>query len=324
MKTIGIITSWLIGIMIACYAISGALLSDDILVKTETANVHQQAEFAAQGIDTIIVETISADIHLKPTDEAVIDATFKGTTSQPEEFRPTMRTEQAGSTLHIWIERPRTWVIGSENLDLDVTLPTILTTSVKSTSGDIDVGQELIDCEVSTVSGNIALATSSGSCTLASTSGDIDAAQLREATVKTISGNIDVVEASGTVKLDSTSGDVHITKARAGATIKTSSGNIDLFGASGQSRLESTSGDITAGYDAVNGDHYLESVSGNIDIRTVPQASFAVDARSISGDIRTSKALVVSVDEEHSLQGYVGNRGYTFTLKTTSGGIDIG
>lgn len=151
-----------------------------------------------------------------------------------------------------------------------------------SRSGDIRLENAAItgDCKLESMSGDVELRQlQAASLRVRTASGDTECAGLRadRAAIGAVSGDIDLTDALSTTALlcETTSGDVELTRAIAPDT-----------------RLSTASGDITLLLPRVEGgvDVRAESRSGDVKAPFHPagNARYAVQARSVSGDIEIS------------------------------------
>ncbi len=156
-----------------------------------------------------------------------------------------------------------------------------------------------------TVSGDINVdEISFNDITTNSTSGDIKINKALNATIKTISGDVEFNEL-GILEINTTSGEItgDITDK---ITARTISGDIKIDKINKYCQISTTSGEITISSLTLEKDSLLKSISG--DIRISKANSIYVDTSTISGD--------VNVDNDRHAK-------YELKVKTTSGDIDV-
>ncbi|MFC6083710.1 DUF4097 family beta strand repeat-containing protein [Sphaerisporangium aureirubrum] len=160
----------------------------------------------------------------------------------------------------------------------EVRLPRGSALRVRSKSAAVSVRGELEWVDHASVSGDLDM-DGCGKLTARTTSGDIRADYPDHATVQTVSGDIRLGRTE-TVTASTTSGDIHI----------------EDFGGTGQ--LTTVSGDITA-YATDAGHLTASATSGDITVKAPAElatsGALTVDARSISGDVRTPRPAPATV-----------------------------
>jgi DUF4097 and DUF4098 domain-containing protein YvlB len=166
---------------------------------------------------------------------------------------------------------------------------------------------------------------------LLSHSGNVSASGARaDVKAHSDSGNATLTDIAGTVEATAHSGDVSLQNATAQkAVLRTDSGNVGFEGDATELDMHASSGNVTG---KVTGAHKLSRValhsnSGNVTL-TVPNAfSATIQARTDSGNIRTSGALhaVRSVGGEgrSHRQFTMGDGSAQITLETNSGDVEV-
>ena len=185
--------------------------------------------------------------------------------------------------------------------------------SSKTTSGDLFVvGEVAEDVTIKTVSGDAQLGAVGGALTVQSVSGDasatsvggdvnakfvsgdlrLDAARAGHVTVQSISGDIAVfadVERDATIK--TVSGDVRFQSSIGGdLQVQTVSGDVFATRIGGSVTTKSVSGDVRI-ESVREGKATLQSVSGDIHLAVERGTSLDVDAGSVSGDLSSEVPL---------------------------------
>lgn len=145
---------------------------------------------------------------------------------------------------------------GRESVDVNIEVPAGTALDVKTISGDVECSSaEIAQLDFSSVSGDLKCAALHGSAQL-----------------KTVSGRLSCGPIQGSLQAKTTSGSVQTEAVH---------GSIDIATVSG-----SVSSCI-----AIPADVQTKTVSGDIVISIVPDLAVAVDARSISGKLRSTIAL---------------------------------
>lgn len=192
--------------------------------------------------------------------------------------------------------------------DIDVQWIHAENAQLTSTSGNITVNEMRGDLIMDATSGDLTVADITGNLELSGTSGNQE--------VGSIQGNLDMSSTSGDLEADSVVGDMEMS---------TVSGWQKVRGLSGEGSFSSTSGDIHVTIDVWNGNLFCESTSGSVEIALPQDSSFAFEAQSTSGGIRTSFDDELSFNKRHtSADGTVGGSSrYRIKVETTSGAIEV-
>lgn len=114
--------------------------------------------------------------------------------------------------------------------------------------------------------------------------------------ISTISGDVTVTGDYLQTHYNSVNGDMKITGACVSAQISTVSGDVEFLGAFDDMSAKSVSGDMRI-TTRRGGELALSSVSGDIDVVLASGLTIDIEAKSISGDLRSQIALD---QEEHS------------------------
>lgn len=197
--------------------------------------------------------------------------------------------------------------------------------SIRSISGDIEIGQiegRVVsrsvsgsvtvkgvgqDADVDSVSGDATVSDVSGRASVHSVSGDVDASHVTgDADAKTVSGDVRVRQVNGYIHAESVSGDIRISDSDP-TSVKAST----------------TSGDIHfAGSLSAGGRYDMKSHSGTIKVELPPASSFDIQASTFSGSIDTDFEIKVQGPiEKRKMAGVVGQGGPTLELRSFSGSI---
>lgn len=183
-------------------------------------------------------------------------------------------------------------------LDLTIKAPAGSACRAETASADVALVGKLGDLTVNTASGDITATADSGPVTLHTASGDIFVERAGERVqITTASGDVQVTGAQGELSISAVSGDLSIGDVSGQVGARTVSGDIAVRGlAGGQADLATTSGDVQVMVTPGIGVYLdLSSMSGHVRSDLDEQAggadaSLEIRCRSISGDIRISKA----------------------------------
>jgi DUF4097 and DUF4098 domain-containing protein YvlB len=165
------------------------------------------------------------------------------------------------------------------SLDALVDLPEGSSCTVHTSSADVRCDGELGALDIHTASGDVSAGRVTGAADIVTASGDVRVVAAAEVSAKTASGDIMLGQTTGRVVVHTASGDVHIAEA---------SGN--------RTEVTATSGDISVAVARGAGVYLdLSTLSGTVRSELDPadetaSADMALTCRSISGDVRVSRA----------------------------------
>ncbi|MEO3807881.1 DUF4097 family beta strand repeat-containing protein [Sphaerisporangium sp. B11E5] len=172
-------------------------------------------------------------------------------------------------------------------LHAEIRLPHGSALRIRTKSATVTARGELEWVDFTSVSGDLDV-DGCGKLTARTTSGDVRAECPDHATVQTISGDVRLGRTE-TVSASTTSGDIHIAD----------------FGGTG--RLTSISGDISA-YATDEGVLVASATSGDITVNAPAElaasGALTVDARSVSGDVRTPRRPTPAARPRHPRRPY--------------------
>lgn len=335
---------WLLMLMAGSYIIAGALffisgdaqsfkpgetfqgIYDKTIDETQTLDM--------EGLENLIITSMSTDINLIPTEEETIRAHLHGgIPCSNKKYMPTMTTEANGNNAEIRVEWPNVLVVGymMSNIKLDIYLPkayqqdlTLKTSSASiqfseltlrnlnctSTSGDLR--------GVLAVTENTNFKSSSGTYetgirasntfTMESTSGDFRSGSVETEKFTRISsaGATNIKSLTCTdFNHNSTSGDLRLDYIRSvNSKIETSSGTVRISGENtGDIKIKTTSGDIT----------WLDSNAKNVQVDT---SSGKTTLTGLAGDLELKSSSGDPKVQFGRLEGQV-------KIETTSGRVEV-
>lgn len=251
----------------------------------------------------VVIKMISEDIDIHESDDNTISAWLHGsmrTTSLSNV--PHLILVQEGSSLIISLDRSLVPVgAGKENIRCEVSLPRYFLHQpfklfITNVSGNINLGKHVYDV-----------------LRLSTTSGDVKISDIRTNTLalKSSSGNLtgQRVQAQQ-AEMDSISGDISCTNLRGDCKVNSESGNVNLS-------FVTCPHNLTA-----------KNTSGNIELVLPPNASFKLDADSLSGGISSYFPLtdykMPPYPRQRSLSGKVGSGRNSISVHSGSGNVKIG
>ena len=147
---------------------------------------------------------------------------------------------------------------------------------------DLDFAGGSTDLRAEGELGEVSVRTASGDVQLGSTLGELQ--------VKTASGDISVGAVGADASLVTVSGDLGVDRLDAPLTARSVSGDVTVGAVVGELGLSTTSGDVDL-KSVVNGDVRVQTVSGDVRIGIARGTRVWIDAASVSGDLRSELGL---------------------------------
>ncbi|MEL6558902.1 MAG: DUF4097 family beta strand repeat-containing protein [Bacteroidota bacterium] len=171
----------------------------------------ESKKFEAESIKKVEVKGSFVNIWVTSRSGSMV--TFDGEIEGPQRYKGDfeIKSELNGSTLKIWLERPRN-VYGNIKGKWDIGLPEGTELLVNNSSGNVKAsglsGEEIaINCS----SGNIEANNLTGNITLKASSGNISAFGFEgNVSLKASSGNISISDVTGNVDCKTSSGNIRI------------------------------------------------------------------------------------------------------------------
>lgn len=249
----------------------------------------ESKKFEAESIDKVELRGSFVNIWINSRSGSTVS--FDGEIEGPQRYKGDfeIKSELDGSTLKIWLERPKN-VYGNIRGKWNIGLPAGTQLTVKNSSGNVKAsglsGDEL---SISCSSGNIEADNLTGNITLKASSGNITAFGFEgNVNLKASSGNISISDVIGNVDCKTSSGNITIKDLRKTfLTAMASSGEIVLNEVEGKLSVKCSSGNIKGENIRLDGDSNFNTTSGNINIYTKNGTEdLSFDLSSNSGDLR--------------------------------------
>ena len=231
--------------------------------------------------------------------------------------------EQQGNTIRIghiddW------WHLRGITIDYDLTVPPKTALDSHTGSGDQSISGLQLASAAASGSGRIVVENIGADVRLRSGSGDLRVNSVKSLNAEAGSGAIRATRVAGEVFAVTGSGSIAIEQVDAGnVRIGTGSGDVTLRGARSALKIDTASGEIRVEGEP-NADWHIGTASGSIGLKLPSQASFILDARTVSGGLRTDRALTVEgLASGNHIRGKAGNGGALLDAHTVSGNIEI-
>jgi hypothetical protein len=195
-------------------------------------------------------------------------------------------------------------------VDFIVTVPVNYNVQLKTSGGDITVGN---------LNGKVYARTSGGDVALGKISGDIDGG--------TSGGNVRLEEGLAEVKLGTSGGDIHVGRAVGPTDLGTSGGNINIKSVENTLHASTSGGDVNAGIAGLlKGDCKLTTSGGRVRVTVDKTAAFDLDASTSGGDVDAT-GLTITIEKGGSgrskLAGQVNGGGPELKLRSSGGDIVV-
>jgi hypothetical protein len=297
-----------------------------ILASSAQAKIERVVEktFSVQPGGLLTIETQGGFVRLETNDGPEVKVTAK------EKFRTDSETEadNISKRLKLSIEQNGNDVSGTAKfegeraggfhwgswppveVDFVVSLPKHYNGNLKTSGGDIVVGD---------LDGELRAHTSGGNLKLAKITGAIDG--------ETSGGDISLEESTGRVQLTTSGGTIRVKRAAGEVALKTSGGNIQVEKAGAAVQADTSGGNISVAFtEAPKAACSLKTSGGNVRISVPPTSNFDLDASTSGGDVTTSG---IEVKIEHGGQGKsriagpVNAGGPVLKLRTSGGNVRV-
>jgi len=195
-------------------------------------------------------------------------------------------------------------------VDFTVTVPASYNVTLKTSGGDVTVGD---------LTGKVHARTSGGSITLGRITGDIDAG--------TSGGDMRLAEGLATVKLSTSGGNIRVGRAVGPADLDTSGGDIEIKSVENTLHAATSGGDVSAGIaGTLKGDCRLGTSGGRVHVTVGKGVAFDLDASTSGGDVEAT-GLTITIEKggagRSRLAGKVNGGGPLLRLRSSGGDIVV-
>lgn len=196
------------------------------------------------------------------------------------------------------------------SVDFTVTVPRNFNLNMKTSGGDIEVGN---------LKGNVRARTSGGDLMFARIEGDIDG--------QTSGGNVRLEEGTATAKLHTSGGDIFVDRAGGPTSVSTSGGNIELKSVVELLSATTSGGNIYAKITTpIKQDTTLSTSGGRVKISVPKGSGFHLDANTSGGDV-DAEGLTLTIERgglgKSRLVGSVNGGGPKLKLRSSGGDIVV-
>jgi DUF4097 and DUF4098 domain-containing protein YvlB len=293
----------------------------------------------------LTIESEGSDLRVEGTSGNQVEVHILVTGSERSLERITLSAEQSGNDVAVATKHGSgkwDW-FGSWNLDgrVEVKVPHNYNIDIRTSGGDIVVGQLQGDARAKTSGGDIRVTEMRGPVDMSTSGGDVRAEQIQGDTrLNTSGGDIDVARVTGNLDAKTSGGYIHLNEISGKVLARTSSGNVIANGIRGDSDLKTSGGDIRATIDGriaahtSGGDVTAELVGanrgisvtssgGDLTVRVPKDTAGSLNAATSGGSVRTELPVTTTELGEHKLTGTINGGGNEIYARTSGGSIKV-
>jgi hypothetical protein len=295
------------------------------LAPAASAKIERTVEksFTVQPGGTLHVGTSAGEIVVEvvPGDTVQVTAREHIRASSEDEAteelkKLTLTLEQAGADVTAKADYEKTplgFHFGSwppVTVDFVVKVPAKYSAQLKTSGGDITVGD---------LGGTLEAATSGGDLKLGQIAGKVEA--------RTSGGSVRLAGGGADVVLSTSGGNITLGRTAGSADLHTSGGDIKVDGVSGNLRAHTSGGDVSATFTGpLTGENVLSTSGGRVRTTVPSGANFELDASTSGGRVRAD-GLTLTIAHggvnRSSLRGKVGSGGATLRLHSSGGDVIV-
>ena len=279
--------------------------------------------FAAQPTGHLQVATFGGNIEVQASRDGTasvraIERIHAGSDAEAEKIvqKLALSIEQHGADIVCSAEYPEQGLgfhFGSWppiGVDFVVTVPARFETNLRTSGGNVVVGD---------LAGRVHARTSGGNIELGSLGGEVDAS--------TSGGNVTLRDGGGRAELRTSGGEIKVGRVAGPAVLSTSGGDIKVESVENELDASTSGGDIRAWIAGpLKGDSALETSGGSVEVTVAGTAGFTLDAATSGGDVTVDNLTVTlsnGVVGSSRLKGIVNSGGPLLKLRSSGGDISI-
>jgi hypothetical protein len=260
--------------------------------------------------------------------------------------RMTLTADQSGNDVSIAAKHGNgKWTdwFGGWNLDgrIEVQVPRDYNIDIRTSGGDIKVGQLKGNTRGRTSGGDIQVADVQGPLEMHTSGGDVRVEQVEGATrLGTSGGDIEIARLNGDLDAKTSGGYIHLDDVVGKVMARTSSGNVVARGVRGDSDLKTSGGDIRATIDGKIAAHTsggdvtaelvgenrgisVSSSGGDLTVRVPKDTKGELNAATSGGSVRTELPVTTTEMGERKLTGTLNGGGNPIHARTSGGSIKV-
>ncbi len=270
---------------------------------------------------TLRIETEGGSIRVQTSTDSVVKITAKEKIRADSEAEAdellkkldlTIEAQGSDVTAIAKYERPTglRWGNTPVQVDFIVSIPTRFAADLKTSGGDIVVGD---------LDGKIRARTSGGDVRLGKISGEINAS--------TSGGNMELAEGRSETKLSTSGGNIALGRVAGPTEVSTSGGDIKAAEVENIFTAKTSGGNVTATFvGGLRGDSLLSTSGGRVKASVEPATGFQLDASTSGGAVKAD-GLTITIEKggagKSRLAGAVNGGGPLLKLRSSGGDIVI-
>jgi len=279
---------------------------------------------------TLYLDTDVGTVHVVPGAGGVVVSVKRHARSQSELDRVHLTMEQQGNDVHVRneVEQMSKWFSWGNDLDMtfDVTVPAHYNVELKTSGGNVSVGDLHGFVHAHTSGGSVQLAHIDGPVDAHTSGGDVrlDGAS-GNATLHTSGGSVVTGDIGGNLQIKSSGGSLEAHRVGGTVYARTSGGGITLGDVHGAIDAETSGGSIRASISAQpHGDSRLSTSGGGITVALAPNIGVDLDAHTSGGGVNSDLPIaVMGKISDDSLNGKLNGGGPKLVLRSSGGGIHV-
>lgn len=280
---------------------------------------------------TLYLDTDVGNVHIVTgTGGGVAVAIQRRARSQKELDRVHLSMEQQGNDVHVRnsVEQMSRWFSWGNDLDMtfDVTVPSHYNVELKTSGGNVSVGDLHGFVHARTSGGNVKLARIDGPVDARTSGGDVHLdGSTTNAMLHTSGGSVVVGDINGNLEIRSSGGSLEAHRVNGTVFARTSGGGITIGEARGSIDAETSGGSIHASISAQpHADSRLSTSGGGITIALAPNVRVDLDAHTSGGGVNSDVPItIMGKVSDDALEGKVNGGGPRLVLRSSGGGIHV-
>lgn len=258
--------------------------------------------------------------------------------------RLTLSAEQSGNDVALLAKQEGTWLTFGWNNNggtIEVKVPRDYNIDIRTSGGDMTVGQLQGEARGKTSGGDIRVADIHGPVDMQTSGGDVRVEQVEGSTrLSTSGGDIEIARLTGDLDAKTSGGYIHLDDITGKVLARTSSGNVIASGVRGDSDLKTSGGDIRATIDGKIAAHTsggdvtaelvganrgisVSSSGGDLTVRVPKGTTGELNAATSGGSVRSELPVTTTEMGDHKLTGTLNGGGNAIYARTSGGSIKV-
>lgn len=289
-----------------------------------------QRRFNVREGGTLYLDTDVGNVHVTPGGGGVGVLVKRHVRSQKDLDDMHLDFSQQGNDVHVTVRYDSEWHFFSFGRDFDVsfevTVPAHYNVELKTSGGNVTVGDLHGFVHARTSGGNVRLAHIDGPVDAHTSGGNVhlDAAN-GNASLHSSGGGIVAGDVSGNVEMRSSGGSLEVHRVTGSLLARTSGGGIDIGDALGAVDAQTSGGSIHARISGQpRADSRLSTSGGGITLEISDRVAVDLDAHTSGGSVHSDVPITINGSvEEGNLVGKINGGGPKLVLRSSGGGIHV-